>query len=146
MATARSDWCLNNMLASNPLCNRMFKTLQLHNFKIINSSKTSPLVENLTTVLKSTPQNYPENSLKSRPPRNPLKNVELCYQTRDLKRQACLRNRDSAVKMTPAGLNDNSGWPNRRIQITFFSEGGALWLITNFFVEQGIFSVGRSNL
>jgi len=92
------------------------------------------------------PQNYPENSLKSQPPRNSLKIVELCYQTRDLKRQACLRNRDSAVKMTPAGLNDNSGWPNRRTQITFFSEGGALWLITNFFVEQGIFSVGRSNL
>jgi len=144
MAIARSHWCLNNMLANNPLCNRMFKTLQLYNLKIINSPKTWPLIENLTTVLKSTRQNYPENSFKSQSPRNSFKIVELCYQTRDLKCQACLRNRDSAVKMTPAGLNHNSGWPNRRIQITFFSEGGALWLITNFFVEQGIFRVGRS--
>jgi len=28
-----------------------------------------------------------------------------------------LRNRDSAVKMTTVGLNENSGWPNRRTWI-----------------------------
>jgi len=35
----------------------------------------------------------------------------------DLKRLLFLRNRDSAVKMTTVGLNDNSGWPNRRMWI-----------------------------
>jgi len=39
------------------------------------------------------------------------------YQTRDLKRPLCLRNRDRAVKMTAVGLKDNSEWPNRRIRI-----------------------------
>jgi len=38
------------------LCNSMLKVVQLHKFKIHR--------ENLTTVLKSAPQNYPKNALK----------------------------------------------------------------------------------
>ena len=60
MAITRSHWCLSNMLACYSLCNRMFKQLKLHNFKIINSSKTWPHIENLTIVLKSTPKIIPK--------------------------------------------------------------------------------------
>jgi len=52
--------------------------LQLHKLKILNSSKTWPHRENLTTVLKSAPQNYPENALKPQSPWNSFKIVNLC--------------------------------------------------------------------
>jgi len=52
--------------------------LQLHKFKILNSSKTWPHRENLTTVLKSAPLNYPENALKLQSPWNSFKIVDLC--------------------------------------------------------------------
>ena len=42
----------------------MLKKLQLHKFKISNSSKTRPVRKNQTTFLKSAPQNYPQNALK----------------------------------------------------------------------------------
>ena len=54
--------------------------LQLHKFKILNSSKTWPHRENLTTVLKSAPQNYAENGLKPQSPWNSVKIVDLCNQ------------------------------------------------------------------
>jgi len=34
-------------------------------------------MENLTTVLKSAPQNYPKNALEPQSPRNSFKTVEL---------------------------------------------------------------------
>ena len=56
----------------------MLKKLQLHKFKISNSSKTRPLRKYQTTFLKSAPQNYPQNALKPQSPRNSFKIVELC--------------------------------------------------------------------
>ena len=56
---------------------KVLKMLQLHKFKILNSSKTWPDRENLTTVLKSAPQNYPENALKPQSPWNSFKIVDL---------------------------------------------------------------------
>jgi len=55
----------------------MLKKPQLRKYKISNSSKTWSHRENLTTVLKSAPQNYPENDLKSQTQQNSFKIVEL---------------------------------------------------------------------
>jgi len=46
---------------------------------MLNSSKTWPHRANLTTVLISAPQKYPENALKAQFPWNSFKIVDLCY-------------------------------------------------------------------
>jgi len=38
-------------------------------------------------------------------------------QIRDLKRLLSFRNRDNAEKVNTVGVNDNFGWPNRRMWI-----------------------------
>ena len=55
----------------------MLKKLQLRKSKISNTSKTRPNKKNLTTVLKSASQNYPQNAVKPESPRNSFKIVEL---------------------------------------------------------------------
>ena len=62
--------------------------LQLHELKILNSSKTWPHRGNLTTVLKSAPQNYPENALTPQSPWNSFKIVDLCYWWKENLRRA----------------------------------------------------------